>query len=223
VKEHPILFNGEMVRAILDGRKTQTRRIIKPQPKHLSAVRPYHLPNGLWKWVLETGMGDGTTNGFASPYQIGDVLWVRESARLVSIDGGYWRNEDSYCQFEFLADGMKKRIWFPERIKRFERGKCCPNGCFRELARLFPKVTGVRVERVQDISEEDARKEGIVDGGCLNCGEHEPCGCDNPKPDARDSFCWLWNSIYAKRGFGWDANPWVWVNEFERIKEGAEA
>lgn len=77
------------------------------------------------------------------------------------------------------------------------------------------EITDVRVERIQDISEEQARAEGITDGGCTECGNHEPCGCANPSPSAIDSFSWLWESIYGRGS--WDANPWVWVVEFKRV------
>jgi len=79
------------------------------------------------------------------------------------------------------------------------------------------EITGVIVEQLQEITEEDAREEGITDGGCLNCGNHEPCNCSDPQPDAKDSFIWLWDSINAKRGYSWESNPWVWVVEFEAI------
>lgn len=89
----------------------------------------------------------------------------------------------------------------------------------RWASRILLEVTGVSVERLQDISEEDAAAEGISDGGCLNCGEPEPCGCADPKPDARDAFARLWHSINGEES--WHANPWVWVVEFKRVEGGA--
>ncbi len=86
----------------------------------------------------------------------------------------------------------------------------------RWASRLILEVVNVRVERLQEITEEDARAEGIIDGGCLNCGESEPCGCDNPNPDARDTFIYLWNSINGKK-HPWTSNPWVWVIQFKRV------
>jgi hypothetical protein len=86
----------------------------------------------------------------------------------------------------------------------------------RWASRITLEITGVRVERLVDISEDDARAEGITDGGCLNCGESETnCGCLNPQPDARDSFIYLWESINGPGS--WAANPWVWVVEFRRV------
>ena len=85
----------------------------------------------------------------------------------------------------------------------------------RWASRILLEIIDIRVERLQDISEADARAEGITDGGCLSCGEHEPCGCTNPTPDARDSYIRLWESINGADS--WAANPWVWVVEFRRI------
>ncbi|HBY0000972.1 TPA: hypothetical protein MIM87_28360, partial [Klebsiella variicola] len=89
----------------------------------------------------------------------------------------------------------------------------------RWASRILLEITDVRVERLNAISEEDARAEGIIEGGCLNCGEPEPCGCGNPEPDATDAFAYLWQSIYGQES--WNANPWVWVIEFERVEGGA--
>ena len=85
---------------------------------------------------------------------------------------------------------------------------------FRNLAENAGFAADVSVERVQEISEEEATREGIVDGGCLNCGCPEPCRCNDPHPDRRDAFIYLWDSINAKRGYGWDRKPWVWVVSF---------
>jgi hypothetical protein len=85
----------------------------------------------------------------------------------------------------------------------------------RAASRILLDVTRVRVERLQEISEADARDEGIKDGGCVNCGDPEPCGCLNPSPDPRDAYLGLWEDI---NGVGaWAGNPWVWVVEFRRV------
>jgi hypothetical protein len=144
----------------------------------------------------------------------GDRLWVRET----------FGHGCELCGVRFpLAPHLKYKA---------DGNKC---GCSvawrpsihmpRWASRLTLEVTAVRVERVADISEADARAEGITDGGCLTCGKNEPCGCDDPKPDARDSFVWLWDSINAERGYGWSVNPFVWVVEFKVVgqaKGGAE-
>lgn len=87
--------------------------------------------------------------------------------------------------------------------------------CTRKASRINLEILSVRVERLQDISEEDAIAEGIVDGGCVNCGNPEPCRCAEPSPDARDSFVFLWESI---NGAGsWGINPWVWAVSFKAV------
>lgn len=88
----------------------------------------------------------------------------------------------------------------------------------RWASRIHLEIVRVWVERLQDISEEDARAEGIADGGCINCGESEPCGCSLPTPSARDAFIYLWESINGPGS--WEASPWVWVVEFRRVEGG---
>lgn len=83
-----------------------------------------------------------------------------------------------------------------------------------ELDGVTFEIVDVRGEQIQNITEEGARAEGIIDGGCLNCGEREPCGCSDPKPDARDAFAYLWHTIYP---CSWDRNDWVWDIRFRRI------
>jgi hypothetical protein len=78
---------------------------------------------------------------------------------------------------------------------------------------LVVEIVDIRIERLHDITEEQARAEGITDGGCCSCGNSEPCGCASPAPSAADSFFWLWDSIYGDMA----SNPWVWVIEFKRI------
>lgn len=224
--ERPILFNTEMVIAILDGRKTQTRRIVKPQPvKDDTFEGPYwYEPTvvnkdgelGPGKPVFGISSTDGEW-GIKSPYQPGDRLWVRETwADLRGmgfgndpITGKPW-NVAYKADIEPGSDGDRARIDYGVKWKPSIHMP-------KSAARIWLEVVGVRVERLQEITEEDARAEGIVDGGCLNCGESEPCGCDNPQPDARDGFIYLWDSINAKRGYGWDTNPWVWVIEFKKV------
>jgi hypothetical protein len=88
-------------------------------------------------------------------------------------------------------------------------------------ARFYIENQSVFPQKIQDITEEDAIKEGILDGGCTNCGNSSypsPCGCDNPTPDFRDAFIYLWNSINEKRGYSWMRNNWVWAINFKRIQ-----
>ena len=222
MNEHPILFNGEMVRAILEGRKTQTRRVWRPQP-NVPYRRAEVVPDsGKDGWALRWyGEGGHAYRWDADcPYGTpGDRLWVRETH-------GY-PDAHTKGQSELWAE-VYKAIWYRADDKY---GSAMHHGPLRSLhwnhhwrpsihmprwaSRISLKVTGVRVERVQDITEDDAMAEG-VNGGCLNCGEPDPCGCNAPMPDHADSFAGLWNKINESRGFGWLENPWVWVVEFER-------
>ena len=195
----PIIFSAPMVQAILDGRKTQTRRVIKPQPeRYLSRDAGNRVPIAVWvdnqKWVKP-------------PYQPGDILWVREtwatvSSGIIEYKATYKEPYTGSAEIDHIGNKIKWRpsIHMP-----------------REATRIFLRVTNVRVERLQDITEEDAKAEGcherLLNDGWKNIG----------KLTARDDFIMLWEYLNAKRGYGWDTNPWVWVIEFERItKEEAE-
>ncbi|CAM8468913.1 hypothetical protein [Klebsiella pneumoniae] len=214
MKERGMIFNGEMVRAILDGRKTQTRRIMAPQPEP-SPRGGHWWPSNVFKTMLhvedemQNGKGGwGGLVGDACPFgDVGDRIWVREafasglSTKSTLAYRATHKRED-------LEDGFYDTIkWTPSiHMPRW-------------ASRILLEITGVRVERLNAISEEDARAEGIIDGGCLNCGEPEPCGCANPEPDATDAFAYLWQSIYGQES--WNADPWVWVIEFKRVEGGA--
>ncbi|HBZ2223482.1 TPA: hypothetical protein N3Z59_002244 [Klebsiella pneumoniae] len=214
MKERGMIFNAEMVRAILDGRKTQTRRIMKPQPE--PCPRGGHWwPSNVFKTMLhvedemQNGKGGwGGLVGDACPFgDVGDRIWVREafasglSTKSTLAYRATHKRED-------LEDGFYDTIkWTPSiHMPRW-------------ASRILLEITDVRIERLNAISEEDARAEGIIDGGCLNCGEPEPCGCANPEPDATDAFAYLWQSIYGQES--WNANPWVWVISFKRVEGGA--
>ncbi|HBV9317560.1 TPA: hypothetical protein MD936_002836 [Klebsiella pneumoniae] len=239
MKERGMIFNGEMVRAILDGRKTQTRRIMKPQPE--PCPRGGHWwPSNVFKTMLhveeemQNGKGGwGGLVGDACPFgDVGDRIWVREAYRFpaslddvsptgvgeMAVATGY-RKPWAPTFYEFtgtFSDGWKG---FETPPKVSDAGKLRPSIHMpRWASRILLEITDVRVERLNAISEEDARAEGIIDGGCLNCGEPEPCGCANPEPDATDAFAYLWQSIYGQEN--WKANPWVWVIEFKRVEGG---
>ena len=208
-----MIFNAEMVRALLSGRKTQTRRIIKPQPEatlsgSLSGKWLSRPLNGLLLPKIED-------IAIHCPFgAVGDRIWVREAFRVHS------RATDVAT----LVYKASERNSWTEQTRRVPVAVCnkpaTPEKWTPSLhmprwaSRILLEITDVRVERLNAISEEDARAEGIIDGGCLNCGEHEPCGCANPEPDATDAFAYLWQSIYGQES--WNANPWVWVIEFER-------
>ena len=201
MNEKPIIFSTSMVKAILDGRKTQTRRVVKPQPT-------LNIPLGFCtgatdgKNIGKFGFGlcgDGGQIKYYKPkYQVGDILWVRETWKPSPYDDGV---------YAYKANGL------PE-----------PAGCQylnwrpsihmpRAAARIFLRVTDVRVERLQDISETDAKAEGITvvtnNSGLMYCRKF------------RD----LWDKINGKRDKGaykWDSNPWVWVIEFEPFERVGE-
>jgi hypothetical protein len=205
VKEHPILFSGPMVRAILEGRKTMTRRALKVQGSKDCGV--YNRPDG--QWVYTQCRGVGVCDPFECPYgHLGDRLWVRETWRVASAwDEISPKNispaEMAYAGVRYLADTnvdlsgkMRPSIFMP-----------------RWASRITLEVTGVRVERVQDITDYDALSEGVFGGECIDL--KGPYAADQALP--KMCFANLWDSINAKRGFGWYKNPWVWVISFNRL------
>ncbi|SBJ42190.1 morphogenetic protein [Klebsiella pneumoniae] len=231
-----MIFNAEMVRAILDGRKTQTRRPIKWKQTRFTEIGEREDGS---KWPWSEDAEHACDFWHPCPFgAVGDRIWVRETWGVVShafsddglmIDwvpdrpttaihempfgNGYYSGYAIYA-----ADG--DFTWGDE--DGYEDGRSCWKPSIhmpRAASRILLEITNVRVERLNAISEEDARAEVIIDGGCLNCGEPEPCGCANPEPDATDAFAYLWQSVYGQES--WNANPWVWVISFERIEGGA--
>lgn len=220
-RERPILMNGFSVRQILAGAKFQTRRVIKPRIKNAFGYYPGESfwvgehPGGGW-WAVDDPNGPPSwmiedqdlrkREGFPCPYgKIGDCLWIRETFSI---------NDRGQVLMKTTKDELTNLLNLPDVPIKWRPSIHMP----KWASRITLEITDIRVERVQDITEEDARQEGIINGGCLNCGEDEPCGCSNPQPDARDSFIWLWDSINAKRGYRWSENPWVWCISF-RAKE----
>ncbi|EOL9362774.1 hypothetical protein ACNAAH_000349 [Escherichia coli] len=229
--ERGMIFNAEMVRALLSGRKTQTRRIMKVQPESnqlgllLITDSTKHSDIGKYHWAESNATGNHVRSKlFSCPFgAVGDRIWVRET--WSSDFANYYPNDrvwyaaDNNRRLDIeVVDGVRG-IYSPESDVhvpfRWQSSIHMP----RWASRILLEITDVRVERLNAISEEDARAEGIIDGGCLNCGEPEPCGCANPEPDATDAFAYLWQSIYGQEN--WNANPWVWVISFERIEGGA--
>ncbi|MEZ7027325.1 hypothetical protein [Klebsiella variicola] len=217
MKERGMIFNGEMVRAILDGRKTQTRRTIKWKQTRFTEIGEREDGS---KWPWSEDAEHACDFWHPCPFgAVGDRIWVREAFRVHS------RATDVAT----LVYKASERNSWTEQTHRVPVAVCnkpaTPEKWTPSLhmprwaSRILLEITDVRVERLNDISEEDARAEGIIDGGCLNCGEPEPCGCAKPEPDATDAFAYLWQSIYGQES--WNANPWVWVISFERIEGGA--
>jgi len=211
VKERPILFNAPMVRAIIEGMKRQTRRVVKPQPSCQLSESPKTDPVMGWQISGHSGIwddDDATSRRWRCPYgQPGDRLvmlttWATEK----QYDGTKPSRLPDNARIWSLWDGDTK----PEWCGRLRPGRFLP-GRFRHL---MPRseIIDVRVQRVQDITEEDAKAEGVDGGGpvghiptCLEMGRH------------RYQFCHLWDSINSNRGFGWDSNPWVWAITFKRL------
>lgn len=194
MKERPILFSAEMVRAILEGRKTQTRRVVKP--KWIPLVEEVVKING--RWVFTTLAYDLTT-----PYgEPGDRLWVRES-----FNHFFAGEHHSSCLFLASAGRPELRQGISELYaKRTWPGWKSPIHMPRWASRITLEITDVRVERLNDISEEAAIAEG-----CFDEKEH-----DGSLPS--QIYMQLWDSLNEARGYGWDTNPWVWVIEFRRVK-----
>lgn len=209
VREKPILFSGEMVRAILEGRKTQTRRAMKPQPpewagKLDSVVDPWAEFHGAHPkgtcFHDECAHIEGQSKiSYACPYGVpGDRLWVRETWRVPG-DCGIEKVSTSTCRgpkdvefrADFSGDYLEVREWRPSIFMP------------RWASRITLEITEVRVQRVQEISHEDAIAEGC----------YEVPG----KTWGRLGFQQLWESINLKRGFGWDSNPFVWCVSFKRL------
>jgi hypothetical protein len=206
MKEHPILFNAEMVRAILDGRKTQTRRLVKPQPLWVADPSvPFSTPDADPRGIIKSPFGT-----------IGDRLWVRETWGLMSYhDPTYWCGgsiegvPESDLRLEFLVEHQAN--WKISNESAYWRPSIHMP---RWASRIDLEITAVRVERVQDITEEDAIKEGCeMNGNIPKLQPHDVVGWVG-WDSATEWFSEIWDSIYGN----WDANPWVWVYEFRRVK-----
>lgn len=197
-KCRPVQFSGPMVLAILAGRKTMTRRVVKPQPG--ARVVPYETTSGAWNWVLpETGMGMG--DPFLCPYGLrGDTLWIREG--LVEIDGA-WHYAADKAPITMASDDPR----YPAMLSwahHNERESCPSRYMPRWASRITLEVTAVRVEPLRTISDADARAEGL---DLAETGR------------APERFHKAWNDINGKRdGCSWESNPWVWVVSFNRVE-----
>lgn len=188
----PILFNADMVRAILANEKTQTRRVIKPQPT-----------NPRWNNIGWLGWDDGHGYKMKSPFEDGDVLWVRETWSTTDKCGLFPNWPASFTHhYLYKADdpdcsAAKEARWYPSIHMP------------KEAARIFLRVKEVRVDWLQAMGEETAIAEGFADS---------PAGTISPLT----RFAELWDKTIKRedlREFGWHANPWVWVIEFERCEK----
>lgn len=190
----PILFNTEMVRAILDGRKSCTRRLVRFLPGENPQWTGY-IKDGL---MLYNGKNEPCIR--KAPYQPGDTLYVRETWKKAP--NGYYYYED--WQRGDIADITK---WKPSIHMP------------KEATRIWLRVTDVRVERLQEITKDGAKAEGAIDNrGFIHSPENE-YDCIHT---AQEHFIKIWNSTIKKSdldSYGWSANPWVWVIEFERCEK----
>ena len=210
IKERPILFSAPMVRAILEGRKTVTRRPVKATKAHANGFMMLDHGKG---WRPYNAFGDfasdheGMEYPIACPYgKLGDRLWVRETCFINDYrEASVPEQERADCEIHYRADGIPD-FEGEEELIRWRPSIHMP----RWASRILLEVTDVRVERLQDITEEQALAEGIKkhsDGGYhVEDGKHYS---DSPV----ESFACLWSSV----GGDWDANPWVWCVSFKRI------
>lgn len=202
MKQRPILFKGEMVRAILDGSKTQTRRIFKNQPQMIVEKKTQ-----IWDGDNSVLLGLLTQSGIECPYgQVGDQLWVRET----------WRTDDS-------LDSKAPSTFASWPVKYEADGKVLANGAFhgntkgktrvsihmpRWASRITLEITNIRIERLNDISEEDAKNEGTTPSGV---------GSNLNHLKYRAGFQSLWESINGNDS--WHINPWVWCISFRKAEQ----
>jgi hypothetical protein len=212
MKEKPILFSTPMVRAILDGRKTMTRRVVKGGHGN-PAINDF---------------AQGIIMGMSSPYFVGDILWVQETwVKTPNSRCLYRGNYHNGGADDIPANTIIYRADYDDREPTVPALKWKPSIFMpREACRLRLRVTGVRVERLQGITEEDARREG-VDLHCkiMDCDDYAPTDahvCKTIGLCYQQAFATLWDNLDDKRGYDWDSNPYVFVVEFERLTEGKQ-
>lgn len=208
----PILFNTTMVHAILNGRKTMTRRVVKPTKRKGTFIEA-DFAGRPCEWVY-TGIDSKRLVKMCEPqYQVGDVVWVRETwAKIEDFENNFGFEIHHDLKYFFKCDDVgEKHKLIDASIKRWRPSIHMP----KEAARIFLKVADVWVERLQDIIASEIEKEGMAPS---NVDKSD----DFYNGIAREVFAGLWNSTVKKKeitDFGWDANQWVFVVEFERITE----
>lgn len=221
MKDHPILFNGAMVRAILDGRKTMTRRVLKPQPKD-------EYSNGKWCcdrynysewWNFWGKKGTDVVNKvglpqFKCPYggQPGDRLWIKESGWLSPCREFWAYDATPGIAMQWSAGMITADNWTEADFKEVQRTYKHKPSIFmpRWASRITLEITSVRVERLQEIDAIDAKWEG--------CSFHQGSRDkqQSMNEEILDEFHALWDSINGKK-HPWGSNPWVWVIEFKKL------
>lgn len=210
MKYRPLSMHPSLVPAVLDGRKTMTRRPLKRE--HLSGTG----------WTMpDTHAHAPTLSAALARYcplgAVGDGLWLRERARVV---GYHERTGQTALRYE--ADRAVRWMTLPSRLRPVAHGHCIPNGVHKEGARWHGAILEVRVERVQDISEADAWAEGVSTGARDSFGPEEPPDEDPREVGyssgawGRDNFRRLWDSIYGPDA--WERNDWVWVVRWKTLE-----
>lgn len=229
MRERPIVFSGSMVRAILNGTKTQARPILKPQPRLGLLGNGQPIGNGQLVWEPKKGKVIPFTDTCMfqvfdyCPYGTkNDRLWVRETWRPLTTHMSECVDQNDIGYRASVTDDFEDGLfdWKPSiHMPRW-------------ASRITLEITDIRVERVQSISEADAKAEGLTafskDGTTIKYGIPDrdglPGGDDDGWDwsrwciDPRNAFADRWNSINAHRGYGWDSNPWTWVLEFKRVE-----
>lgn len=206
--DRPILFSGPMVRAILDGRKTQTRRVLRQQPDYRGGCGHQHDAEE-WGWEDEDGYHVSVLDIAPNGYQVGDRLWVREHCAtwVGEHRDVVYRADETEAEWDALCHDARTGFW-----------KVRPSIFMpRWASRLTLTVEDVRLERLQDISEADAKAEGVRPAFSYP-------GWDgvSSSPWYRWGFHEVWDSLNAKRGYGWGNNPWVVALTFRALKENID-
>ena len=205
----PILFNTEMVRAILDGRKTCTRRVVKTRRKDACGFYVTKRPDGSFTGIYEYDEdGRMFESPMKPPYQPGDLMYVRETWGEGYTEGTYIYKADDKLAELSMFEKTSRRLYHPSIHMP------------KEAARIWLKVTDVRVERLRDITDDGAKAEGANWKNGQNVGWEEKM-----KRTATERFAEIWDSTIKKSDldrYGWAANPWVWVTQFERCEKPEE-
>lgn len=218
MKCRPAIFSSDSINAILQRHKTKTRRVIIPQPydwckQVLPAPVEDYGKEG--EWIQSTGANDHYKLlglGTKCPYgAVGDKLWVREAFCIEIVDGVpriAWKADKCASYLMNKIEETKvigEKFYLPSDYQPKEKWKS-PRFMPRWACRITLKVTEVRAERLFDITNADIRAEGIT--------AHHPVRRSDQIPTSRSAFARHWDTLNKPRGFGWDANPWVWVVSF---------
>lgn len=230
VKERPILFRGELVRKILAGKKSQTRRPVKPQPRERGFIStgwcrcddcgndykraPKRCKCGCTLFKSNSKIISWEDCPFGAP---GDRLWVKEGWRWYSrdrgcgVEGGLEYRADCGHRAVIIQDRIARDRFLSDVAKGLGNKWRHPNHMPRYASRLTLEITDVRVERLCSISEEDAQAEGY-EAWDRDCDSGHTIG-----QSAAELFQESWDAIYAAKGYGWKDNPWCWVISFRKV------